>query len=281
MLGVNLREAEDARPRLRRRLRHAVTRSLFDRNGEVARTWRIGGPTQGLPSSYFIDRDGVVRKVVFGTADGEARWPKVSSLILRGGALDGRSVARRRRAAALVGIRPAAAALARPHLGALRARRSSASWRWRRCSASSSRSCRSRCVATRRPIAAWLDFQRGRFGFLTDPMDRLGLLRGVPLPLVRLRRWRCWSPASASARPTACRRSGATSSSPRRASRTSTSTRSGAAISSRRRTRSAGRRSCGARRYRVTLPASRATRPTSSPTATPGRSSPPSSATWR
>ncbi|HEY4685194.1 MAG TPA: redoxin domain-containing protein [Dehalococcoidia bacterium] len=39
---------------------------VFDRAGEVARTWRIGGPTEGLPSSYFVDREGVVRKVVYG-----------------------------------------------------------------------------------------------------------------------------------------------------------------------------------------------------------------------
>jgi cytochrome c biogenesis protein CcmG/thiol:disulfide interchange protein DsbE len=38
----------------------------FDRDGEVARTWRIGGPTEGLPSSYFIGADGVIRKVAFG-----------------------------------------------------------------------------------------------------------------------------------------------------------------------------------------------------------------------
>jgi peroxiredoxin len=40
---------------------------VMDRRGEVARSWRIGGPTQGLPSSYFIDEQGVIRKVVFGT----------------------------------------------------------------------------------------------------------------------------------------------------------------------------------------------------------------------
>jgi peroxiredoxin len=39
---------------------------LMDRDGEVARTWRVGGPMQGLPSTYFIGRDGVVRKVVYG-----------------------------------------------------------------------------------------------------------------------------------------------------------------------------------------------------------------------
>jgi peroxiredoxin len=37
-----------------------------DRNGQVADAWRIGGPVQGIPSSYFLDRDGVVRERAFG-----------------------------------------------------------------------------------------------------------------------------------------------------------------------------------------------------------------------
>jgi peroxiredoxin len=65
ILGVNLREAES-------RVQPFVDDYgmsfpvLMDRSGEVARTWRIGGPTEGLPSSYFIDRNGVVQKVVYG-----------------------------------------------------------------------------------------------------------------------------------------------------------------------------------------------------------------------
>jgi peroxiredoxin len=39
---------------------------VMDRRGEVARSWRIGGPSQGLPASYFIDGSGTVRKVVWG-----------------------------------------------------------------------------------------------------------------------------------------------------------------------------------------------------------------------
>jgi peroxiredoxin len=38
----------------------------LDRNGQVATTWHIGGPNNGVPTSYFIDSSGVVRKVVFG-----------------------------------------------------------------------------------------------------------------------------------------------------------------------------------------------------------------------
>ena len=39
---------------------------VIDRSGEVARTWRIGWPNNGVPSTYFIDSSGVVRKVIFG-----------------------------------------------------------------------------------------------------------------------------------------------------------------------------------------------------------------------
>jgi peroxiredoxin len=65
IVAVDLREADS-------RVRPFVEefglpfRMAMDRNGEVARTWRIGGPNEGVPSTYFIDRDGIVQKVVFG-----------------------------------------------------------------------------------------------------------------------------------------------------------------------------------------------------------------------
>ena len=39
---------------------------VIDRTGEVGETWRIGGPVEGIPSSYFIDADGIVQARVFG-----------------------------------------------------------------------------------------------------------------------------------------------------------------------------------------------------------------------
>ncbi len=65
VLGVDLREA-DAPARGFRDEFEIPYPVVMDRNGQVARTWRIGGPTQGIPASYFIDASGVVRKVVFG-----------------------------------------------------------------------------------------------------------------------------------------------------------------------------------------------------------------------
>lgn len=39
---------------------------VIDRDGEVADAWRLGGPIQGLPTSYFIDADGVVQDLFYG-----------------------------------------------------------------------------------------------------------------------------------------------------------------------------------------------------------------------
>jgi cytochrome c biogenesis protein CcmG/thiol:disulfide interchange protein DsbE len=66
LLGVNLRENEGAVTGFVEDFGISYP-ILLDRDGDVAGTWRIGGPNQGVPSTYFIGRDGVVRKVVFGT----------------------------------------------------------------------------------------------------------------------------------------------------------------------------------------------------------------------
>lgn len=44
---------------------------VIDRTGSVGDAWRIGGPVQGIPSSYFVDRDGIVRARVFGPMTAE------------------------------------------------------------------------------------------------------------------------------------------------------------------------------------------------------------------
>jgi len=38
----------------------------IDRDGEVGDAWRLGGPIQGLPSTYFIDATGVIRDRFYG-----------------------------------------------------------------------------------------------------------------------------------------------------------------------------------------------------------------------
>jgi peroxiredoxin len=39
---------------------------VIDRTGQVAESWRIGGPIEGIPSSYFIDAHGIVRARHYG-----------------------------------------------------------------------------------------------------------------------------------------------------------------------------------------------------------------------
>ena len=65
LIGVNLREADGPVQSFVEEYGVAYP-VLMDRNGQVAGTWRIGGPNNGVPSTYFIDSQGVVRLVVFG-----------------------------------------------------------------------------------------------------------------------------------------------------------------------------------------------------------------------
>jgi peroxiredoxin len=39
---------------------------VIDRDGEVAGVWKLDGPWDGIPTSYFIDATGVIRSVVYG-----------------------------------------------------------------------------------------------------------------------------------------------------------------------------------------------------------------------
>jgi len=65
LLGVNLREANGPVQTFVDDFGVSFP-VLLDRDGQVASTWRIGGPNNGVPSTYFIDSQGVVRLVVFG-----------------------------------------------------------------------------------------------------------------------------------------------------------------------------------------------------------------------
>ena len=82
LLAVNLREGEASVAKFVDDFGMPYS-VLLDRNGEVARTWRIGGPNNGVPSTYFIDGEGVVQKVVFGYVT-EALMAEGLALILEG-----------------------------------------------------------------------------------------------------------------------------------------------------------------------------------------------------
>lgn len=54
---------------------------VIDRTGQVAEGWRIGGPIEGIPSSYFLDARGVVRKRVFGPMTEETLADALASIM--------------------------------------------------------------------------------------------------------------------------------------------------------------------------------------------------------
>ena len=63
-----------------------LRRPLPDPHGPRRRrsrtTWHIGGPNNGVPATYFIDRQGVVRLVVFGSLDAGEELAEGLALIL-------------------------------------------------------------------------------------------------------------------------------------------------------------------------------------------------------
>ena len=53
----------------------------LDLDGDVARAYRVGPP---LPASFFIDREGVIRRIAIGSAPSEAAvWQALESIMSR------------------------------------------------------------------------------------------------------------------------------------------------------------------------------------------------------
>ncbi len=65
VIGVDLREADERAWAFVDEFGVGYPVAM-DRTGQVAGTWRVGGPIEGIPASYFIDARGVVQKVVYG-----------------------------------------------------------------------------------------------------------------------------------------------------------------------------------------------------------------------
>jgi peroxiredoxin len=59
---------------------------VFDRDAEVADAWRIGGPIQGLPSSYFIDATGVIQATTLGQLSEESLAENLAQILPDGAA---------------------------------------------------------------------------------------------------------------------------------------------------------------------------------------------------
>jgi peroxiredoxin len=54
---------------------------VIDRSGQVGDSWRIGGPVEGIPASYFIDADGVVRERAFGPLTAASLTEKLETIL--------------------------------------------------------------------------------------------------------------------------------------------------------------------------------------------------------
>jgi peroxiredoxin len=58
---------------------------VTDRTGQVADAWRIGGPVEGIPASYFVDAEGVVRARSYGPMDAVTIEENLRTIMGEGG----------------------------------------------------------------------------------------------------------------------------------------------------------------------------------------------------
>ena len=54
---------------------------VIDRTGQVADAWRIGGPIEGIPASYFIDTEGIVRARAFGPMNSQTLEERIVTIV--------------------------------------------------------------------------------------------------------------------------------------------------------------------------------------------------------
>ena len=54
---------------------------VIDRDGELTDIWRLGGPIDGIPTSYFLDEDGVVQDITYGPLTDEMLTERIGKLL--------------------------------------------------------------------------------------------------------------------------------------------------------------------------------------------------------
>jgi peroxiredoxin len=57
---------------------------VVDRDGELSDVWRLGGPVQGIPTSYFIDATGVIRSFYYGPMSGDTIADRLEAIGVTG-----------------------------------------------------------------------------------------------------------------------------------------------------------------------------------------------------
>ncbi|MEX1254020.1 MAG: TlpA disulfide reductase family protein [Dehalococcoidia bacterium] len=56
----------------------------IDRDGEVGDAWRLGGPSDGIPTSYFVDEAGVIRDFFYGPMTDDKLAEKLAGVLPEG-----------------------------------------------------------------------------------------------------------------------------------------------------------------------------------------------------
>ncbi len=56
---------------------------VIDRDGDVANVWRLGGPIEGIPTSYFLDETGVIRGFFYGPMTEDALEERLADVLPR------------------------------------------------------------------------------------------------------------------------------------------------------------------------------------------------------
>ena len=119
VVGVNLRESDGPCRDLRRRASAPRYPLVIDRSARSRAPGASAGRTRALPSSYFIDSSGVVRKVIFGLLTPKNIGEGLDSIKAPPPRQEPSAARADRGRRPLAGHRPAARALASAHLGPL------------------------------------------------------------------------------------------------------------------------------------------------------------------
>ena len=54
---------------------------VIDRDGELDGVWRLGGPIEGIPTSYFLDVTGVIRELFYGPMTEELLEERLAEIL--------------------------------------------------------------------------------------------------------------------------------------------------------------------------------------------------------
>ncbi len=80
IVGVNLQEADEKVNEFASEFGMTFP-IVIDRDGELRDVWRLGGPFDGIPTSYFIDASGVIRSLFYGPMQEAALEERLAEIL--------------------------------------------------------------------------------------------------------------------------------------------------------------------------------------------------------